>query len=48
MELLYILIGFVIGLGIGLFLDVDSFSKKVEEKEKEFDAKIEHPTKEPK
>ena len=42
MEIVYIVIGVVIGVAGALFLDVNRFTKKVEEEEEKIDAKEEH------
>ena len=41
MEIVYIIVGAVIGVAAALFLDVCSLSKKFSKKEKEFDDKNE-------
>ncbi len=45
MEIVYIVIGVVIGVGLGLFLDVGSLANIFAKKEEEIDDKIEHPDK---
>ena len=42
MEVVYIGIGVVIGVVGALFLDVNRFTKKVEEEEEKIDTKEEH------
>ena len=42
MDIFSIVIGVVIGVGLGLFLDVDMFSKKYADEEEKFDSKEEH------
>ncbi len=42
MEIVYIVIGGVVGVLICMFLDVDKFSKIFAKKEEEIDAKEEH------
>jgi uncharacterized membrane protein YqgA involved in biofilm formation len=42
MEVVYVVIGVVIGVVGVLFLDVNRFTKKVEEEEEKIDAKEEH------
>ena len=46
MEMMYILIGLVIGTGLGLFLDVDYFTNMFVKKEEELDSKNENSDKE--
>jgi len=46
MELVYIIIGVVIGVGLGLFLDVGSFANIFVKKEEDIDEKVEHTDKE--
>jgi len=41
-EFVYIGIGIVIGVAVGIFLDVDMFSKKYADEEEKFDSKEEH------
>jgi len=41
MEIVYIVIGIVIGVGAAIFLDVDFMSKKFSKKEEEIDEKHE-------
>jgi uncharacterized membrane protein YqgA involved in biofilm formation len=41
MEIVYIVIGIVIGVVASLFLDVNSWSRSFSKKEKEFDEKNE-------
>ena len=42
MEFVYVAIGIIIGVVGALFLDVNRFTKKVEEEEEKFDVKEEH------
>ncbi len=42
MEVVYVVIGIVIGVVGAMFLGVNGFTKKVEEVEEEIDAKEEH------
>lgn len=42
MEILYVVIGVVIGVVAAIFLDVDSLSNLWAKKEEELDDKIEH------
>ena len=42
MELVYVGIGIVIGVAGAIFLDVNRFTKKVEDEETKIDSKEEH------
>ncbi|MCO4845459.1 MAG: hypothetical protein KC427_05510 [Sulfurovum sp.] len=42
MEVVYIVVGIIIGVAGALFLDVNRFTKKVEEEEEKVDTKEEH------